>query len=84
MQVLNLLGGLALATSIAAQTSTGQACPSNEVSIFESCSCPYGTNFQLYNTYAVLGVSAADFNRYTSSCMFAFFRHLPPRSQSSL
>ena len=69
MQFLTLLEGLALATSAAAQTSTGQACPSNGVSLFESCICPYGTDFQISTTYAILGVSAADFNKYTSSCM---------------
>ena len=69
MQILTLLSELALAISIAAQSSTRQACPSNEVSVFESCTCPYGTDFHYYNTYAVLGVNAVDFNKYTSSCM---------------
>lgn len=70
MQMSICWGGLALAALAAAQTSTGQACPSNEVSIFESCICPYGTDFQYSNTYATLGVSAADFNKYTSSCKY--------------
>ena len=70
MQVRTLLSGLGLAAFTAAQSSTGQACPSNDVSIFESCTCPYGTDFQFSNTHAILGVSAADFYKYTSSCMY--------------
>jgi hypothetical protein len=73
MRFLNrslFLGGLALATTATAQSSTVQACPSESVSIFETCTCPFGTEFQISTTYAVLGVNAADFSKYTSSCMY--------------
>lgn len=70
MRFLTLLSGLALATSIAAQTSTGQACSAIPVSRFESCICPYGTDYLYSATYAILGVNAKVFNTYTSSCMY--------------
>lgn len=82
MQFLTLLGALALATSIAAQTSTGQACPANSVSRFEKCTCPYGTDYQYSTTYAILGVSAKDFSAYTSSCMYQ--TPLPPPFQQPI
>ncbi|MCJ1348075.1 hypothetical protein MMC31_006306 [Peltigera leucophlebia] len=67
MRFLTLLSGLAFATSIAAQTSTGQACSAIPVSRFESCICPYGTDYLYSATYAILGVNAKVFNTYTSS-----------------
>lgn len=34
----------------------------NSVSVFETCTCLYGINFQYSTTYVILGISAADFN----------------------
>ena len=70
MRFLTLLTGLALAASTVAQISTGQACPANPVSRFEACVCPYGTEFQYSTTWAILGVNAKDFSKYTSSCTY--------------
>ncbi|KAL8785989.1 MAG: hypothetical protein Q9195_008400, partial [Heterodermia aff. obscurata] len=68
MQISTLLPGLALAASTAvAQTSTGESCPSDSVSRFNPCLCPYGTGFQYSTTWATLGVNAKDFSNYTSS-----------------
>jgi hypothetical protein len=82
MRLLTILSGLALATSAAAQTSTGQACPSNSVSRFEKCTCPHGTDYQYSTTYAILGVNAADFSDYTSSCLYQPFNNPLPSSGS--
>lgn len=66
-----LASGLALAASAAAQTtSTGVACPGDSVGVFETCICPSGTEYQISTTYALLGVNAKDFNKYTSGCTF--------------
>ncbi|CAF9938975.1 MAG: hypothetical protein HETSPECPRED_001443 [Heterodermia speciosa] len=67
MRFLTLLNGLGLAASTVAQISTGQACPADSVSRFEACVCPYGTEFQYSTTWAILGVNAKDFSKYTSS-----------------
>lgn len=80
MQFFTLLTGLALATLTAAQSSTQQACPSDSVNIYEACVCPYGTDYQFSDTWAILGVNAKDFKHYTASCIHPLF----PRPASKL
>ncbi|MCJ1312672.1 hypothetical protein MMC25_006348 [Agyrium rufum] len=66
MHLSTIFSGLALAASAVAQSTTAQACPSNDVNLYEGCVCPHGTDYQFSKTYAVLGVSAKDFYRYTA------------------